>query len=167
MIYVLVTLFQGLINEVRFYYDEKEALRALDEFVKKMNPENDDAELHSLIGMVANAKSFLDDEDRYDASVLDEMLKSAGDSKPIYAIGNPEHFPGFMFASFDEPMGYTNPAEAVSDIGVLRKIHGRHLKLYRLIPVTEAVVKKTEVKKYNADNEIEDFDPLFAREYLS
>ena len=167
MIYVLVTLFRGLINEVRFYYDEKEALRVLDAFVKGMNPEDDDAELHSLGGMVATAKNFLDDEDRYDSSALEEFLKPAGDPKPIYAIGNPSHFLGFMIASFDEPMGYTNPAEAVSDVGVLRKLHGKHLKLYRLIPVTQIVAKKAEVEKYNADNEIEDFDPSFAEEYMN
>ena len=167
MICVLVTLSRGLINDVKFYYDEKDALTALDKFVKDMNPEDDDAALFSPSGTVANAKSFLDHEDRYDSSALNELLKSAKDSRPIYVIGNPSHFLGFMIASFDEPMGYINPAEAVSDIGVLRKLHGRHLKLYRAIPVTEAVVAKADVEKYNADNEIEDFDPSYTGEYMN
>lgn len=167
MIYVLVSLCRGLIKEIRFYYDEKESLRAIDAYVKKMNPEDDDAELHSLNGMVTNAKRFLDNEDRYDASVIDALLNSAKDSKPIYVIGNPGHFPGFMIASFDEPMGYTNPAEAVSDLGVLREMHGKHLKLFRLIPVTGPIIKKKEVIRFNTENEIEDFDPLFVDEYLS
>ena len=167
MIYVLVKVFQGLINEVKLYYDEVEALKALDAYVKEMDPEDDDAAMYGPGGEVANAKTFLDDEDRYDASVLDKLLKSAGSLKPVYAIGNPNHFLGFMIASFDDPMGYTDPIEAVSDIGVLRKIYGKQLKLYRLIPVTEALVKKGDVDKYNAENEIEDFDSSLAGEYMN
>lgn len=167
MIHVLVTLNRGIFSEVLFYFDRKDALKALAGYVKDMDTENDDAAVFSPEGLIANAKTFLDDEDLYDPSMLEELLKSTDDCKPIYVIGNPTHFLGFMIASFDEPMGYTNLVEAVSDIGVLRRNHGKHLKLYRLIPVTDAVVQKADVEKYNAENEINDFDPKYAKEYMN
>ena len=55
----------------------------------------------------------------------------------------------------------------MSEIGQLRKAYGRHLKLYRLIPVTETVVKKEDVEKYNSKNEVEDFDYSLIKEYTS
>ncbi len=65
MTYALVKVHKGIIEDVLFYFDEEKALKALDEFVKTMGPENDDAAVYGPDGMVANAKTFLDENEEY------------------------------------------------------------------------------------------------------
>ena len=167
MFYVLVKVNKGIIENVLFYFSEKEALTALDGFVRTMNPEDDDAGVFGPDGLVANAKTFHDENERYVDDVLEGLLSQLDEKEPVFIIGNPGHYLGFMVASPDDPLGYKNAAEAVSDLALMRKDHGRHLKLYRLIPLTESITKKIDVEKYNADNEIEDFDYSLVGEYIS
>ena len=167
MIYAHVKIGRGIIDEVLFYFEEKEALIAMDSVAKTMNFEHDDAAVFGPDGMVVNAKNFMDDDDQYDGNAIKELLESADENKPIYIIGNPIHFLGFMVASPDEPMGYRNPAEAVSDLGQMRKDFGKHLKLYRVIPVADPITRKEKIEKYNAENEVEDFDYSLIKEHLA
>jgi len=61
MKYVLVTVSGGIIDEVRFYEEAMAAVQALFEYVKVMNVERNDAAVHGLEGMIANAKIFMDE----------------------------------------------------------------------------------------------------------
>lgn len=61
MNYVLITISGGIIDQVKFYQDGKEAYRSIEEFVQTMDPEKEDAGLYSQEGMVVNAKHFLDE----------------------------------------------------------------------------------------------------------
>ena len=65
MDYVLVTVSGGIIWEVFFYTSLLRAIQALAEFVKGMNPEKSDAGVYSPEGMIANAKDFMDEYDRF------------------------------------------------------------------------------------------------------
>jgi len=167
MIFALVKVRRGIIDEVLFYPAEREALKAMNDVAKTMDPEHDDAALFGPDGLVVNAKNFMDENDNYDSTVLGALLETVGDLKPVYTIGNLAHFFGFRIASFDDPVGYTDPVEAVSGIGQLRKDYGKHLKLYRLLPVTEPITKKADLEKHNADNINEDFDYALVEEYMS
>ena len=84
----------------------------------------------------------------------------------LYIIGNPVHPLGFMVAASDDPKGYHNPAEALSELGWMRKNYGNHLKLYSAVPVEGPVTDKSGLEKFNADCEIEDFDYALISEYL-
>ena len=167
MIYALVRVHKGIIDDVRFYFNEKEAVKALDQVVQNMAPEHDDAAVFGPNGMVANAKMFLGENEEYAADALEEVLKQCDEIDSVYIIGNPCHDLGFMVASPDDPLGYENPVEAVSDLGQMRKDHGKHLKLYRVIPVDGPVAKKTDVERLNRENEVEDFDYSLVAEYLN
>ncbi|MBC8420701.1 MAG: hypothetical protein H8E10_19120 [Desulfobacterales bacterium] len=132
-----------------------------------MDPEHDDAALYDTDGFIANAKHFLDDSDEYREN--DALIKEVSEerSTSIFIIGNPNHRLGFMVASPDDPLGYVNPAEAVSDLGQMRQDYGTHLKLYRVIPIDGPVVNKTDLKNHNAEAEVEDFDYSLIEEYIS
>ena len=139
---------------------------ALSEYVKNMNPEHDDVAVYGDGGLIANAKHFLDENDEYRTNeALIEDISEEKD-KPIYLIGNPNHHLGFMVASPDDPLGYTDPVEAVSELGQMRKEFGSHLKLYRVVPVSGPVAQKTHLETHNADCEAEDFDYGLVAEYL-
>ncbi len=71
-----------------------------------------------------------------------------------------------MVASPDDPLGYDDPAEALSDLGQMRKDHGNHLKLYRVEPVSGSVSEKNHLEQYNADQVIEDFEYSLVNEYI-
>ena len=71
-----------------------------------------------------------------------------------------------MVVSSDDPLGYKNPIEAVSELGQMRKSAGNHLKLYRVVPVENPVTTRAELEQYNAENEIEDFVFSLVEEYL-
>jgi len=131
-----------------------------------MNPEDDDAAVYDDNGFVSNAKDFLDDNDEY----VDEEIRVADVSeekdKPLYIIGNPTHHLGFMVASSDDPLGFTDPVEAVSELGQMRKEFGRHLKLYTVQSVSGPVTEKTRLQAHNADLDLEDFDYSLVEEYV-
>lgn len=85
---------------------------------------------------------------------------------PVFLIGNPRHHLGFLVVSTDDPLGYTDPAEAISELGFLRKMAGPHLKLYRAVPVSGPIVGRSEVERFNEESCIEDFDFNLVAEYL-
>ena len=62
---VLVTISGGLINQVKFYEESMFAVTALSNFVKTMDPENEDAGVYDKDKLIANAKDFLDENDEY------------------------------------------------------------------------------------------------------
>ena len=163
---VLITISRGIIDQVVFFEDPRLAIQALSDHVKAMNPEHDDAALYDAEGFIANAKHFLDDRDEYEENKA--LIKEVSEEriKPLFIIGNPNHRLGFMVTSPDDPLGYVNPAEAVSDLGQMRQDYGSHLKLYRVIPASGPVVQKTDLERHNAESEVEDFDYLLIKEYI-
>jgi len=166
MKYVFVILSGGIIDQVIFFDDGPMVINALSEFVKTMNPEKQDAAVYGSDKMIANAKDFLDDNEEYVDNrhiILENLDKQ---DKPVYIIGNPNHFLGFMVASPDDPLGYKDPVEAVSDLGQMRQEHGIHLKLYQAIPAADLKISKAHLEQYNKDCEVEDFDCSLIEEYL-
>jgi len=163
---VLVTVSRGIIEEVVFFHDPGSAIRALSKYVKTMNIEHNDAALYDADGMTANAKHFLDENDEYveNESLIAEVSRETTDS--VYIIGNPNHRLGFMVASPDDPLGYHDPAEALSQLGQMRQDFGRHLKLYRVVPVNGPVANRKDVEKHNEDCDVENFDYSLVQEYL-
>lgn len=163
---VLVTVNRGIIDHVQFFDDASMAIRALSRYVKGMNVEHEDAALFDQDGMIANAKHFMDDQEAYfeNKDLIAEV--SAEKDKAIYVIGNAKHPLGFMVASPDDPLGYDNPVEALSNLGQMRQDSGRHLKLYRVEPVAGQLLEKDKLEKHNADIEADGFDYSLIEEYL-
>ena len=166
MTQVLITVSRGIIEDAMLFEDPGRAIRALSDHVKSMDPEHDDAALYNREGFIANAKHFLDENDEYreNKTLIEEVSKEG--SETLFIIGNPEHRLGFMVVSPDDPLGYVNAAEAVSDLGIMRKDFGNHLKLYQVLPVSGPVVQKADLVKQNSDSEIEDFDETLVEEYI-
>lgn len=166
MYQILITVSKGIIEEVVFFHDPKRAIEALSRYVKDMNPEHNDAALYGPDGLIANAKNFLDNKDEYiENRALIEEINDKG-NKPIYIIGNPDHYLGFMVVSTDDPMGYNDPAEALTELGRMRKDWGKHLRLYRVLPVKTPIVSRNHLKRYHTDCEVEDFDYSVVEEYI-
>ena len=166
MSYVLVSVSRGIIEEVKFFTGSEEATMALSDYVKTMDVENCDAALFGENGMLANAKSFLNDQDEFfeNRELIDEISRDPG--RGLYIIGNPQHPLGFMVASYDDPLGFEDPTEALSELGQMRKITGRHLMMYRIVQVDGPIANRTELDNFNADYGIEDFDYSLVDEYL-
>lgn len=166
MKHVLVTVSRGIIEDVLFFDEPEKAIRALSDYVRTMNVEHHDAALYDEDGLVANAKYFLDDRDEFfENRELIEAI-STESSRSIYIIGNPHHPLGFMVASPDDPLGYDDPVEALSELGQLRKDSGNHLKIYRVTTVDGPMAIRSQLEKFNTDSEIEDFDYSLVDEYL-
>lgn len=166
MKYVLIIVARGIVDDVVFFDDPTSAVKTLATYVKHMDADNHDAAVYGPEGFIANAKHFLDGQERYiENDTLIENVTN-GFPKPIYLIGNPEHRLGFMVASPDDPLGYGNPVEALSDLGQMRKDHGKHLALYRVVPVNKPIAVRGELDKYIDDCEVEDFDYKLVEEYL-
>ena len=167
MTYVLVTVSGGIVEDVRFFRDAAPALEALSAYVKDMNPESDDAALYGPDGMVANAKCFLDDDDQYirNDTLVEELSKRKQQS--LHLIANPTHPLGFMVASPDDPIGYVNPVEALSDLGQMRQDHGNLFNLYRVVPVHGPIAARKDLETYNQELEVENFDYSLIAEFLS
>ncbi len=166
MTYVLITLSRGIIDNAVFFEDPESAIQALSNHVRDMDPEHDDAALYDTNGLVANTRHFLDEQDRFseNRTLIREVSKER--RRSVYIIANPSHPLGFMVTSPDDPMGYTDPAEIVSDLGTMRKDFGNHLKLFLVQPVSGPVVQNAELVKQNAESEIEDFDMTLVEEYV-
>ena len=163
---VLVTVSRGINDQVKFFDDASAAIRALSKFVKEMNLEHQDTVLFDQNGMIANAKHFLDNQDAFFENK--ELITEVSTTKvtPIYIIGNPEHRLGFMVASPDDPLGYDDPVEALSDLGQMRQDAAKHLKLYRVESVLGLLADRAELEKHNANIEVEGFDCSLIEEYL-
>lgn len=168
MTHILITVSGGIIDQVTFFDCRPKALSALATFVKGMNPEEDDAAVFDPKGLVANAKNFLDETDQFieNSYLANELVSDKENRNPVYIIGNPVHRLGFMLASPDDPLGFENPAEAVSELGQMRKDAGNHLKLYRVVPVEGSIVSRAKIEQYNVENEIEDFVFSLVEEYM-
>jgi len=169
MTYALITVSAGIIDQVAFFDSVQQAIRALADFVKGINPLDDnDAAVFGPEGLVANAKNFLDENDQFieNSELVNELVSNEEKSNSVYIIGNPVHWLGFMVVSSDDPLGYEDPVEAVSELGQMRKDAGNHLKLYQVIPVERPVIKKADLERYIAENEIEDFEFPLVEEYV-
>ena len=167
MKYVLATVSGGIIDEVKFYDEQLMAIQQLSAYVKAMNPENHDAAVYGPGGMIANAKAFLDENDQYIEHSIEDVAKLNESDESIYIIGNPYHRLGFMVASSDDPLGYKEPAAALSDLGQMRQDYGTHLKLYRVEPVNGPVAHTKDLEQYNKDCWVDDFDYSLVNEYLN
>jgi len=169
MTHVLIWLSGGIIEQVTFFDSELQAVKTLAEFVKGMDIHDDDAAVFGPKGLVANAKDFLDEDNEFieNHELLNEAIAANKNPECIYLIGNPVHPLGFMVASPDDPLGFKDPAEAVSELGQMRNSAGDHLKLYRVVPVEDPVVTRAEIERYNAENEVEDFAFQLVEEYIT
>ncbi len=169
MMYVLVTVSGGIIEKVTFFDSRACAISALASYVKSMDPEDEDAAVFGSDGLVANAKGFLDEFDEFieNPGMVSEAANANEDPCSIYLIGNPVHPLGFMVASPDDPLGFENAGEAVSELGQMRADAGNHLKLYRAVPVDRPVVTRSEVEQYNTENDVEDFVFTLVEEYVA
>ena len=63
--YVLITISGGLIDQVKFYSKALQTLKALSTFVETMDIESQDAAIYNQDGYFANAKDFLDENDKF------------------------------------------------------------------------------------------------------
>lgn len=70
MTHVLVTTRGGIVESVIFYDAQKEAVRALADFVKRMDAEQEDAAIFSPEGLVANAKQLLESAEQVTPETL-------------------------------------------------------------------------------------------------
>jgi len=156
--YVLILLSGGIINQVTFYDEAHRAVMNLSDYVRAMDPEKHDAAVYGPDGLIANAKVFLDENDRY--------IGKVHENKPIYIIANPCHSLGFLVISPTEPVGYTYPVNALSILKRMRKEHGDHIRLYRAEIVKGPVMLRKDLEKYNADLVINDFEYSLVSEYL-
>ncbi len=82
MKYVLITLSGGIIDQVTFYDDPYIAVGNLAKYVMDMNPEKNDAAVYGPGGIVANAKTFLDENDQFihGAAVIDSNDEYTNDA---------------------------------------------------------------------------------------
>jgi len=124
--YVLILLSGGIIDQVIFYNEAHRAVSNLSDYVKSMDAEKHDAAVYGPDGLIANSKLFLDQNDQYTGNVHE--------NKPIYIIANPCHSLGFLVISPTEPVGYTDPIEALAVLKKMQKEHGAHIRLYRVEP---------------------------------
>jgi hypothetical protein len=166
MTFVLICVEGGIIDEVTYFDDAAKVVDALAVYVKGMNPEKQDAAVYNPHGMIANAKDFLDDQDTYVDRRAEILAQIASGEKPIYVIGNPSHPLGFMVVSPDDPLGYTDSAEALADLGQLRQDGRGHLLLYQVLPINHPIADKQALLEHAKDYGIDDLDPDTVKEYL-
>jgi hypothetical protein len=89
------------------------------------------------------------------------------ENRPVFIIANPNHPLGFMVVSPDDPIGYVNPTEAVSELGQMRKDYKNpNLALYRVVPVTGAITTAAELDAYHQELGVDDFDYGSVTEYI-
>ena len=65
-----------------------------------------------------------------------------------------------------EPIGYMDPAKALSVLERMRKETGDHIKLFRVEPIMGPVMLRKDLEKYNADQGVKDFEYSMVSEYL-
>ena len=162
MKYVLITLFEGIIDQVTFYDSPYVAVANLAKYVKDMNPEKNDAVVYGPDGIVANAKIFMDEDGQFihGASVIDS------NDEQIYVIADPCYNLVFFAKRHHPPFGFADNLQAVTTLERMRKDHDFHLKLYRVEPVNSPVASKTELEQYHKDRDIKDFEYSLIDEYL-
>ena len=166
MKYALITITKGIKDDVQFFENEEQALRALDRYVKDMNPEHDDAGVYGPDGLVASAENFLDENNQYVDNFIEYLLEPVAREKPIYIIRSAKRKLGFMVATPDVPLVYSDPVAALSKIGQMRKDFGRHLKLYEVVPVRKTITNRAKLEEHNRDCAVDDYDYTLIAEYL-
>ena len=82
------------------------AAKELEVFVKNMNFQDEDAYLVGPGGVIANAKTFLDENDTFMEGVDIPILRRNDAS--LYIIVNPHHPLGFMVTSPDDAIAFKN-----------------------------------------------------------
>jgi len=164
MNYVLITVQGGLIEHVRFLHDLDTGLASLRTLADGMDLEEYDGALCGPEGLIANVKTILDNPDEYRKST--EKKPRNMNPERIYIPLNPVHPLGPMVAGYDDPMGYRDPAEAVFELGQLRKDAGNHLILCELIPIEAPVTERSRLEAYSEENDVEDFPYDLVEEYL-
>ena len=162
MKYVLITLFEGIIDQVTFYDSPYVAVANLAKYVKDMNPERNDAVVYGPDGIVANVKIFMDENDQFihGASVIDS------NDEQIYVIADPCYNLVFFAKRHHPPCGFADNLQAVTTLERMRKDHNVHLKLYRLEPLNSPVASKTQLEQYHKNRDIKDFEYSLIDEYL-
>ena len=160
--YVLVTLSGGIIDQVKFYDDAYCAIWNLTEYVKTMNPEENDAVVYGPDGLVANAKLFMDDGD----DGVKNPRRSGNMKDGIYIVVNPCHSLGFLVIGDSEPVGYSDPLKALSILEKMRKEHGVHIGLYRVGKVNGPVMDRLELERYNEKHGVTEFEYGLVAEFL-
>ena len=169
MKHVMIWLSGGIIEKVTFFDNKLQALKTLADFVKSMDLHDDEAAVFNPEGLVANAKDFLDENNEFiqNHNLINKLESDEEKPNSIYIIGNPAHWLGFMVVSSDDPLGYKNPIEAISELGQMRKSAGKHLKLFQVVPVEKPIVNRTDLEQYNVENEIENFFFSLVKEYVT
>ena len=166
MKFVFIQVSGGIIDQVRMFDEPDPAIEALAQVARESDLEKTDAALWTAEGMLANVKTFLDDNDQFVDAREAVKKRSAAMRPSIYVIANPIHPLGFTVASYDDPIGFNNPAEAVSELAQLRKDWGNHLRLYRVEPVVGPLVTPAELDRFNSDCDLEDFDHDQVKDHL-
>jgi len=155
--YVLITLSGGIIDHVTFYEDAHKAILNLSEYVKTMDPDENDAAVYGPDGQIANAKLFLD-------------FKEFGEKKvrgvKVFIIANPYHDLGFLVTTLTEPIGFTDPLKALSVLEKMRREQGCTFWLYQVDIVKGSVAETMKLEKYNANHGVKDFRYDLIAEYL-
>ena len=162
MIYVLILLSGGIIDQVTFYNEAHRAVSNLSDYVKSMDTEKHDAAVYGPDGLIANSKLFLDENNQFIGNI--EIQKDK--DMPRYIVANSRHSLGFMVISPTEPIAFTFPANALRVLERMRKEHGDHINLYRVENVKGPVMLRKDMEKFNADRVIDDFEYLLISEYL-
>ena len=162
MKYVLITLSGGIIDQVTFYDDPYIAVGNLAKYVMDMNPEKNDAVVYGPGGIVANAKSFMDENDQFihGAAVIDS------NDEQIYVIADPLYNLVFFAKGHPPSFEYADNLQAITTLGRMRKDHDVHLKLYRIEPINRPVASKTQLEQYHKNRDIKDFEYSLIDEYL-
>jgi hypothetical protein len=165
MNHVLITLSGGIIDRVTFYDDPSAALRELVRFVRRMNPEKDDAAVYGPDGLIANAKVLLDEGSEVQR-INRKPIDVPSEDKSVYVMANSHHSLGFLVVGPCEPVGYTDPLAALSVLERMRKELGTHINLYRLALVKWKVASRKELERYNAELVVDDFEYSLVSEFL-
>ena len=165
MSHVLITLSGGIIDRVRFYDEPSYAVLELIRFVRKMNPEKDDAAVYGPEGLIANAKILVHEESQVSDSDHEEK-DALPLKKPVYVMADSQHRLGFLVVGPCEQKCYTNPLAALSALERMRKELRTHINLYRFALVRWAIAGREEMEKYNADHSVKDFEYCLVSEFL-
>ena len=131
-IYVLVTISNGTVADVKFYRNLSEAIYDLNDLLEFLDLDNDSASIFSPRGMVFQ--------------IGKKAIKNGYScrSNETFIIANPLHSLGFLVVGHHEPVGYHNLVKALYHLEKNRKEMGCHIELYQAMPVKNLKVKKTD-----------------------
>jgi hypothetical protein len=163
MKYVLITLSGGIIDQVTFYDHPYIAVGNLAKYVMDMNPEKNDAVVYGPGGIVANAKTFMDQDGQF---IHNSNVTDNNTNEQIYVIADPCFNHVFIAEGHHPSFGFADNLQAVTTLERIRKDHSVHIKLYRIEPVNSPVASKTQLEQYHKNRDIKDFEYSLIDEYL-